>query len=163
MVYIKLVDGSDTVVAVEALETPDFVRWQEKNRLVESCSRLRAQGIVSKSGEHIYQLDGRNQMPEGATKTGVTAKVIAEADYEMLVLQLDEPEPEPQDEPLQESETQVMTIEQMRFRITELEASSTAKDERITELEMSSAVKDERIEFLEDCLLEMSEVVYADD
>ena len=163
MVYIKLVNGSETTVAVEALETPDFVRWQDKNRLVESCSRLRAQGIVSKSGEHIYQLDGRKLMPEETTKIGVTAKVIAEADYEMLVLQLDEPEPEPQDEPQEESGEAVMTIEQMRLRIAELEASSDAKDERITELEMSSVVKDERIEFLEDCLLEISEVVYADD
>ena len=145
MVYIKLIDDNEMTVSIEALEAPDFVMWQEKNRVPESCSRLMAHGIVSKHGDCIYQLQGRRVMPD-RTKKGVTAVIITEAEYDELALRFDETEPEPSDDPQDDQSEPVMTIEQMRIRLAELEALTA-----------------ERIEFLEDCLLEVSEVIYADD
>lgn len=145
MVYIKLVDDNEMTVSIEALEAPDFVMWQEKNRIPESCSKLRAHGVVSKYGDCIYQLKGRRVMPD-RTKKGVTAVIITEAEYEELALQFDDTEPEPSDDQQDEHGEPVMTIEQMRIKLAELEA-----------------ITSEHMEFIEDCLLEVSEVIYADD
>lgn len=92
MVYIKIKDNNNTIISVESLANPNFVCWQERNGITVSCSQVRAQGVVSQTGDCIYQLDGKEPLPTSRTKEGVRAVIIAEADYDELVLQLGNPE-----------------------------------------------------------------------
>ncbi|MBR1530594.1 MAG: hypothetical protein IJ643_00895 [Eubacterium sp.] len=92
-------------------------------------------------------------------RDGKVAKILLE-EYEELRKQLDisdepieiEPEP-PEEEPVtppdeeKEQEERIMTADEMRQRIIELEEQNNEKDEKI--------------DMLEECILEMSEYVYA--
>lgn len=83
----------------------------------------------------------------------LVAESISAADYDNIIAEMDVPEdqddmiPDPDDEGGHYEP--IMTAKEMR--------------ERIIELEEENSTKDERIEMLEECLLEMSEVVYAGD
>ena len=142
MLYIKIMKN-DTVIAVEAHPKPVYVHKQP-NGTVVACSERKAQGILSVDASVIYQLEGKEPL-EGTT---LTAAPITTAEYLSLVESLDElPEESPEEptEPGTEDEGEkVMTTTQMRERILDLE----------TNLETSN-------EFLKDCLLEISTVIYA--
>lgn len=149
MDYFKIFGQDGSVIAAEAAEDPAFVCYQASNGTYLRCSRVKAQGIISTDGSQIYQLSGYRQMPD----EHLVAEPITQTEYEILIEELDidddddtEPEPSPDDE---DSGSDVMSAQQMRERIIALEAENAAKDERI--------------EMLEECVLEMSEVVYAGD
>lgn len=81
----------------------------------------------------------------------LVAESISQADYENIIAEMDVPEDDegnPQEDETHEYEP-IMTAKEMRERIIELE-------------EERDALKD-RAEMLEECVLEMSEVVYAGD
>ena len=94
---------------------------------------LHAQGIVSANGSETYQLDGRDAIP-GMVHTAVC---ITQADYELLKdTDPEDNNPTPPDDP----GIEVLTRAQLTAKVAELEETNT---------------------MLMECVLEMSETVYA--
>ena len=136
MLYIKILRDS-TVIGVEAHEYPVYVNHPYYSNIPFRCEEEAAQGILSLNQSEIYHLVGRSSMPGDFLE----AETITEGEYEYLIEELDIPDEEDvEPDPDEGSGSDIMTAQQMRERIIELEE---AKD------------------FLEDCLLEMSEAVYG--
>ena len=131
--FIKVFSPVGEYVKVEKLDPPCFIRIQLSNGMRVRCDEQDAQEILSEDGETIYQYKG---YITGGERT-YYAEEITEAEYNELVA--DDPEDE---EPV-------------------IPEGST--EEPLTRAELTAKVAEqaERIEFLEGCLLEMSEVIYA--
>ena len=143
MLCIKILRDS-TVIGAEAHEYPVYVNHPYYSNIPLRCEEESAQGILSLNQRDIYHLVGKSSMPGDYLE----AEIISKSEYEYLIEELDihdeeEVEPDPDDG----SGSDIMTAQQMRERIIDLEANIEEKDQRI--------------DFLEDCLLEMSEAVYG--
>lgn len=133
MIYLKVLDADGNLSSVEAIENPAYVKYQSKNKLLIRCSEFHAQGILSANDAVAYMLDGKDPIP-GLTRT---AYIIGVAEYE----QLRSTDPEDTDPVLPEdTETEVLTRAQLTAKVAELEQANAT---------------------LTECLLEMSEAVYA--
>ncbi len=143
MVYLKVMQG-DTLVTTEAHEVPVWINFQKKNNIMLRCSKPKAQGILSLNGNEIYQLSDEENLTPKPEKTAV---IITFAEYEELNITVDEDldSDVPADNP--EGDDHIMTAAEMRAAISSL-------TEAVTDLQARNV-------FLEDCLLEMSEEVYA--
>ena len=133
MTYIKVTDGTGTVVAAEALPVPGWVRWDDRHRCLLLCSRLQAQGILSADSSVAYQLEGQEAIP-GAE---LTAALISQLEYDALAATLEETATEtPEDAGTGETQEQevVMTPAKMYLRIKDLEAENKALTAQVTEL-----------------------------
>ncbi len=142
MFYFKIVADHDNVIGVIAFELPSFIKWQERNRRLVRCPKEEAQGIVSDADNNtIYRLN--NQQIPGVENDGLLSAVsISQAEYEEYEATHRQEDPEdltpeiPEDTP----EEEILTRAELTQKIKELETQN---------------------EFLQDCLLEMSEVVYG--
>lgn len=133
MIYLKVLDADGNFVSAEEIETPIYVKYQSRNKLLLQCPALHAQGIVSANGSETCQLDGRDTIP-GMTHTAV---IIPQADYELLKdTDPEDNNPAPPDDPGAE----VLTRAELSAKVAELEAANAT---------------------LLECVLEMSEAVYA--
>ena len=133
MIYLKVLDADGNFVSAEAIETPIYVKYQSRNKLLLQCPALHAQGIVSANGSETYQLDGRDAIP-GMVHTAV---FITQADYELLKdTDPEDNNPTPPDDP----GTEVLTRAQLTAKVAELEETNT---------------------MLMECVLGMSETCYA--
>lgn len=134
MRYFKVL-LDETVLTAEAHDPPAFVKLQTKNNIKVRCSEHYAQGIISLDGSEVYQLPGKAALPD-VEKIAVE---ITMTEYEEIISE----DPEDEAPVIPEGET----------------------EEPLTRAELTAKVKalEDRNEFLEDCLLEMSEVVYAGD
>lgn len=133
MTYIKVTDGIGTVVAAEAIETPVYVRVQEKNGLIVRCPERNALGILSADSSVAYQLEGRVAIPDAE----LTAALISQLEYDALATTLEETATEtPEDAGTGETQEQevVMTPAKMYLRIKDLEAENKALTAQVTEL-----------------------------
>lgn len=149
MNYFKIIEDGRVVDAGEI-----FLRWQEKNHILISCPLEEAQLVQSHDGETIYRVPWLNPLPEDAgSYESAEAAVIDRQEYLDLLAVLEdgeqpvepeppkqEPEPEPEPDQEQPDEEKPMTVAEMRQRIKEQE---------------------EALVMLTECLLEMSEIVYA--
>ena len=135
MRYFKIMQGN-TVLTAEAHESPAFVKLQSKNNIKVRCSEHYAQGIISLNEDEVYQLPGKDAIA-GIDKTAVE---ITMTEYDEIISGYD-PEDESPEIP-EEDPVQPLTRAELTAKVKALE---------------------KRNEFLEDCLLEMSEIVYADD
>lgn len=142
--YYKIVLGT---TIVDAQESFSYVLWQDKNAILLSCSAEQANGILSSDGSVVWHLDGLPQFAEGEFAT-VEAVEISHDEYVQLVEQLKSGEEDIPDTP-EQSET-ILAGQST----TELLLTVQAMQEEIQSLK-------EQNEFLGDCLLEMSEAVYA--
>lgn len=143
-----------------------FLKWQKKNRVLLGCDISEANFIQSSDQKEVWRAEWLNPVPEGAGEyETVNAVEITEAEYTELRQQLDlgnvVEQPELPDETVPDEEgpdntgsgetdgagETVMTAEEMRRKIVSLE-------EQLAEQQAHN-------EFLEECLLEVSEVVYA--
>lgn len=154
MVYYKIISETGSVIGAESIDDPVYVRRQAENGTVVRCSKVKAQGVVSKDGSQTYQLLGAPPLPDHY----LVADEITQAEYDYLIEQLDidddtEPEPSPDDEG---SGSDVMTPQQMRERIIALEADRA-------ELRKELSEKDTRLGYLEDAMLEVGGILYGDD
>ena len=61
--YYKIVSGGVIVDAVKG--SLNYVRWQEKNRVVLSCEEADADGIISSNGSDIYLLESAPALDGG--------------------------------------------------------------------------------------------------
>lgn len=131
MLYVKILSGGE-VVGAEALDTPAYVKYQTRNHVVVRCSELDAQGILSKDGDEIYQLQDKAALP-GEYKTAVPISMM---EYDELGYE----DSEDTDPVVPDEETPVMTRAELTAKVQELEETNA---------------------MLMECLLEMSEAVYA--
>lgn len=88
MIYVKVSAEDGTVTAIEAIENPIYVCWQEHNETAVRCPEVKAQGILSLDGSTTYQLYGKTVMPN----VTLTAQLITMAEYDNLMLDYEEPE-----------------------------------------------------------------------
>lgn len=136
MLYIKVVQG-DSVIKVEAHEDPVYV-CRNKNNLIVRCSEPYAQGILSFDGSDVYQLVGKDSL--NLESEYYTAHIIYQPEYEEIISgSVDEEDTTPE------------------------VPEDTTEDEIMTRAELTAAVAElnERNAMLEECLLEMSEIIYA--
>ena len=102
MIYLKVLDADGKLSSVEAIETPVYVKYQSRNKLLLQCPALHAQGILSANNAVAYLLEGKEPIP-GLTHT---AYIIGVAEYEQLKDSDPEDEnPAPPDAP----DTEVLT------------------------------------------------------
>ena len=155
MKYIKVMSADDTVVGVELAEEFVFIKYQDKNQIIIRCSEKEAQGVISAESDNtIYQLLDKEKI-KGVDGDVLTAKFICKEDYENLQALFSddnkkddssstESEPDKDDN---SDTSNVMTTAQMRATI----------------ISLSSDVKDlkKQNQMLTECLLDMSEQVYA--
>ena len=135
-----------------------FLKWQEKNKILIGCEAEEGQFIQSADQEHVWRVQWLNPAPaEAGEYETVEAVEITREEYIELRKLLDEgktPEvpvepdntPEPEEPDPETPSESVMTPEEMRRRIVELEDALKTQELRN--------------DFLEGCILEMSEVVY---
>lgn len=155
MNYYKVI-ANGTVIDANFI----FLKWQEKHGILIGCDAQEAQFIQSTDQAKVWTTPWLNPAPEAAGEyETVEAVEITAEEYAAIREQLDdgetvvEPEPEqPQPDNPDEGEGDsgsgetVMSTAEMRRIITEQ-----------AELLQEQA---DRLDFLEGCLLEMSEVVY---
>lgn len=133
MVYLKVLDADGEFASAEAIENPVYVKYQSKNKLLLQCPALHAQGILDVKGSTTYQLDGKESIP-GLTHT---AYLITQAEYAQLKdADPEDDNPNTPDDP----EAEVLTRAQLTDRVKQLEETNS---------------------MLLECVLEMSEAVYA--
>ncbi len=151
MFYKVLLEG----MVIDVLENPAFVKYQERNGLILRSKETDAFGVLSSDSSTIWHVEGLLEPPAGTDFKKVELVEIEAEEAEALRKQLEEDgpvvnpeEPDTEEEPTPEPpEEQVMTPVEMRAKITEL----TANVEALTEQNA----------MLEECLLEMSALVYA--
>lgn len=135
-----------------------FLKYQEKHGILIGCDAAEAQFIQSSDQAKVWRTPWLNPVPEGIGEfETVEAVEISEEEYSEIKAQLDAgeevPEPEPEhpeepdagDEETPSTET-VMSPEEMRRKLAEQQVQLQEQADRL--------------EFLEGCLMEMSEVVY---
>lgn len=137
MLCIKVIGKDGSVISAEQLQDPVYVCYQTINKIVIRCSEVKAQGVLSADGSQIYRLKDRPTMPGNY----LMAEEISQSDYDALILELEIPDEPPEEDEQGEDDggSNVMTAAEMREKIIDLT---------------------QQIEFLGDCLLEMSEVIY---
>lgn len=120
-IYIKIVDDTGTVVAVEALTPPVYVYKQPSNGEIVRCIDTLAQGVLDAEGANIYQLYGK----EPVDRAVATAMVITTAEYDELLLSLGTSEDEDEEDtdpevPEGTDATQIMTRAELTEKVNEL-------------------------------------------
>lgn len=145
--YIKLFsqDNPDVILGVEKLNEPVFIKFQEKHQCLLICPEKEAQGVMSANGGVKYQLENKQSIP--SDEDLLVASFIDEIDYETLSVSFDDPKEDVPDEIEDNEKESYMTAAQMRLRIKEL-TEELSKEK-------------ERNDMLEECIIEMSEIVYA--
>lgn len=117
MLYVKILDGGE-IVGAEALDTPAYVKYQTRNHVIVRCSEQDAQGILSKDGAEIYQLQDKAALP-GEYKTAVP---ISTMEYDELGYE----DSEDTDPVVPDEDTPVMTRAELTAKVQELEEQLTA-------------------------------------
>lgn len=135
MIWIKVMDG-EKLIAAEAHEKPQFVRRQSNGAII-LCDEAFAQGIVSEDGTVIYQMDGKASLGIDGC---YTAYQIYGTEYDALIREVPDIEDDAPELPPDAPEEKILTRAELTARVQELEAQNA---------------------MLTDCLLEISEVVYA--
>lgn len=131
-----------------------YLYWQKKNRTLLGCKREKASYIKTDNG-NVYESEWLRPVLDGAPRyRKVVAEIITEKEYNQLkqVLQKEESIPVPQEEPIVEEQYQ----EPKPAKLLDY-ASATALLFSLTE-QYNELIK--RNQFLEDCLLELSQELY---
>lgn len=149
MRYYKIVKDNAIIDVQNNLQP---VRYDDRAGIILRCRLTdNPQGVISSDGQFVWQVQEWPAFPDGFSADVVSLMEITGEEYADLKTKLEEnqgtikpEEPGQEPDPPQE---EVMGAVEMRLKIKEL--STTVKD--LTE----------RNEFLEECLMEISEVVYA--
>jgi len=147
-VYIEL-QSNGTTVGAEALENPVYIKYQDKNKMLLRCNQKEAQGIMSADNNTIYQLKDKPEL-KGVEENILNAFFISKEDYENIKVTLpdiDEEETEEHSPDEEQQETNTMNTAQMRAEIIKLTESVKTLQEQN--------------QMLTDCILEISENIYA--
>lgn len=138
---------NNTVIDVQ--QTLSYVKYQLKNNLLLSCPQPQAQGILSSDNSVVWHLEGLPNFPVSGYDTVSAVEIDAE-EYQALHQQLfgDGGGEQP---PLEEGEEESVRPVPPSIELVE---KVTALTDQISALQAQNNM-------LTDCLLEMSEVVYA--
>lgn len=134
MIYLKLQRDDGTIVGVEKHENPNYVCYQERNNLIIVCQEKDAQGIMSKNGAAIYQLNDKPLL-RGTEETLLSAFIIDKYEYEMLENQFKDVPAEEESETSDENISKTLTMAELTAEVEKLKAqiaafpSSTVNDE----------------------------------
>lgn len=137
----------------------EFLRYQQKHKVMLVCRPEEAQFVWSSDHQEIWRVEWLNDIPEELEGRYNTVKAIeiTEKEYNIVREQLDAgniTEEETEGEPEQVEETEKAQNEER--------VMSTAEMRRcILELTKQLQEQKEHNAMLEDCVLEMSEIVYA--
>lgn len=172
--YYKVLQSG---MILDAWESPDFVEYRANKRrfiLIEKTDSddgfSKADGVVLPGGSDTWMLEQSDFRIEG--KEVVKLVQITEAEYTQLVEQLEaegggikEPEPEepeqqPEEQPT-EQEPEEVPEEPQEQPQEEVILSRAELQKTVMELKEQLQEQKERNDMLEDCILEMSEVVYG--
>lgn len=149
MVFYKIIrDGTTTDAGFV------FLKWNEHSRHTVACDVNEAQFIQSFDQEHIYHVDWLKPVPEAAGQyETVEAIAIDAAEFDEIRALLDDGESIPYEPPASD----------IQEPVEEQEQPGEQEERPMTVGEMRQLVTEqqERISMLEDCLLEMSEIVYG--
>lgn len=120
-IYIKIMDDTGKIVAVEELIDPVYVYKQPSNGEIVRCIDTLAQGVLDAKGTDIYQLYGK----EPVDRAVATAMVITTAEYDELLLSLVNSEDEDEEDtdpevPEGTDATQIMTRAELTEKVNEL-------------------------------------------
>lgn len=117
--YIKIIDDTGAVVAVEALTPPVYVYKQPSNGEIVRCIETLAQGVLDAEGANIYQLYGKAPVDRAVA----TALVITTMEYDELRLSLEATDEEDTDPEVPEGtdETTIMTRAELTEKVNELD------------------------------------------
>ena len=119
-IYIKIMDDTGEIVAVEELIDPVYVYKQPSNGEIVRCIDTLAQGVLDAEGANIYQLYGK----EPVDRAVATAMVITTAEYDELLLSLGTSEDEDEEDtdpevPEGTDATQIMTRAELTEKVNE--------------------------------------------
>lgn len=148
MVYLKLQDIDGTVIGVEEISDPSYVCYQKRNSILVRCSEKEAQGIMSATENTIYQIHGKEKL-QGIEEQLLDAFFIDDFEYEVLKNKIGEMS--------DDTETGVEDIETEEIKVLTFAEMA----QKISTLEKALAEEKQRNDMLEECILEMSETVYA--
>lgn len=81
-IALKTVDG--TIVGVEAVDEPDFVRYSSRHDIFIGCTEKEAQGIVSPDGKSIYEIGNNEQLKSIRDDIVLNAFFIDKDEYDRL-------------------------------------------------------------------------------
>lgn len=132
---------------VDALENLQCVRFFEKSGLLRCKEKDSPQGIISSDGQYAWQVEGWPELPAGNAAGTVSLIEICQGEYENLKQQLDSRQDIPEQGETPSEQPEIMSPMEMRVKINELTTAVGSLTERN--------------EMLEECLMEMSEIVYA--
>lgn len=126
-IYIKIVDDTGAVVAVEELTPPVYVYKQPSNGQIARCIETLAQGVLDAEGANIYQLYGK----EPIDRAVATAVVITTAEYDELLLSLGTTEGEDTEDtdpevPEGTTEGKIMSRAELTVAVNQLTADQAA-------------------------------------
>lgn len=125
MIYVTVSAEDGTVTAVEAIENPIYVCWQESNKTAVRCSEAKAQGVLSLDGSTTYQLAGKTAMPN----VTLIAMLITMAEYDNLISDYEEPEDTEDtnpEVPEDTTEEEILTRAELTAKVNALEEELTA-------------------------------------
>ena len=151
MFYKILLNG----IVVDIQTELRYVCWQEANRLMLLCSAEMANGILSSDSSVIWHVEGFPEFPEGICQTAIVEE-IEEDEYlrwkERLEAATTETEEATEESPA-ENETTEESASKDYLSIQDMLTIQELTD-KVAKLEKEN-------ELLSECLLEMSEKVYA--
>lgn len=144
--FYEIRDGESTIDVIANSEDR-FVSEVEKIGVLRGAKFEDAQGVISSDGQWLWQIAGRKKLPLDYKEIELR-EILTEKEYNEIKEKLNtggsivDPEPENPENP-----GEIMGPIEMRLKINELSAN-------VDELQT-------RNEFLEECLMEMSEIIYA--
>lgn len=126
-IYIKIMNDTGEIVAVEELIDPVYVYKQPSNGEIVRCIDTLAQGVLDAEGANIYQLYGK----EPVDRAVATAMVITTAEYDELLLSLGTSEDEDKEDTEPETPEggdagEVMTRAELTAAVNQLAADQAA-------------------------------------
>lgn len=137
MTFFKVISDNGQILFVEKTETPNYVCRQKTHNIIIGCKKKDAEGIVIDHGESVLCV------LMGKTLTGYDNDEVIPVAVEISELEYEE-----------------YTRAQEQYDIED--ESPQIPEDVPEETVMTRAELTQRIEFLEDCLLEMSKVIYDD-
>lgn len=144
MRYIKLCDSSGTIVGVEKLDNPSFVKYVKRNDLFIGCVENQAQGIVSSDGNSIYIFNNSN-LQSIKDDIVLSAFFIDEDEYKRIMFLIEENKIN-EDTKIDESEdngnsdknntSEVLTLAQIAVQLSQLKR-------QVNQISMTTPINDE--------------------
>jgi len=137
--YIKTFTPGGTLMGVQEVNPVVWIKYQQENGMIVRCDEEEAHGILSCDDQGFFFKEGI--MPRGQKETYYVE--ITKAEYDELkggLLAENDPEDTEPEVTEETPEEEILTRAELTEKVTQLEQQN---------------------EFLTECLLEISEVIYA--